>query len=76
MARSQQNSAGNKTATKSKKSTQTKSVSKSGAKNCSNCSNCKESIVAFSKLKNKHSLWCRIKESVCFYKSYLSGELL
>ncbi len=41
MARSQQNSAGNKTATKSKKSTQTKSVSKSGAKNCSNCSNCK-----------------------------------
>jgi len=36
MARSQQNSAGNKTATKS---TQTKSVSKSGAKNCSNCSN-------------------------------------
>jgi len=41
MARSQQNSAGNKTATKSKKSTQTKSVSKSCAKNCSNCSNCK-----------------------------------
>ena len=41
MARSQQNSAGNKTATKSKKSTQTKSVSKSGAKNCSNCANCK-----------------------------------
>ena len=41
MARSQQNSAGNKPATKSKKSTQTKSVTKSAAKNYSNCSNCK-----------------------------------